>query len=56
VTIGYALELAAKGWRRAAEENPALARGINTAEGQITYQAVAEAHGLEHVPLERLLG
>jgi len=56
VTIGYALELAAKGWRRAAQETPALARGINTAEGQITYRAVAEAHGLEYVPLERLLG
>ena len=42
VTIGYALELAAKGWRRAAIDDPVLARGVNTADGQVTYAAVAK--------------
>jgi alanine dehydrogenase len=55
VTIGYALELAEKGWRRAAREDAALASGINTAEGHVTYRAVAEAHHLEYTPLEALL-
>ena len=55
VTIGYALELAAKGWQRAAIDDPALARGVNTADGQVTYAAVAEAHHLDYVPIEQLL-
>jgi len=55
VTIGYALELAAKGWRRAAMDDPVLGRGVNTADGQVTYAAVAETHHLDYVPLEKLL-
>jgi len=54
-TIRYALEIAGKGWRRAALDDPALARGVNTAEGQLTHPAVAEAHGLPYTPLEKLL-
>lgn len=54
-TIRYALAIAGKGWRRAAIEDPALARGVNTAEGQLTHPAVAEAHGLPYAPLEKLL-
>ncbi|HLJ62023.1 MAG TPA: alanine dehydrogenase [bacterium] len=54
-TIGYALHLAAKGWRQAAREDPSLARGVNTAEGHTTYAAVAEAHHLTYMPLETLL-
>ena len=52
-TMAYALEIANKGWREAAR-NPALARGVNAVDGQVTHAAVAEAHGLEHTPLERL--
>jgi alanine dehydrogenase len=54
-TIGYALAIAGKGWQRAAIESPALAHGINTAEGYLTHPAVAEAHGLTYTPLEKLL-
>jgi alanine dehydrogenase len=54
-TIGYALAIAGKGWQRAAIENPALAHGINTAEGYLTHPAVAEAHNLTYTPLEKLL-
>jgi alanine dehydrogenase len=28
---------------------------VNVLEGKITYEAVAEAHGLEYTPLEDLL-
>ena len=53
-TLAYALELANRGWRTAAVENPALAKGINVVEGQIVHRAVAEAHGMEHVELDYL--
>jgi alanine dehydrogenase len=33
----------------------ALARGVNVLEGRVTYEAVAEAHGLEFTPLEEVL-
>jgi alanine dehydrogenase len=33
----------------------ALARGVNVLDGKITYEAVAEAHGLEFHPLEDVL-
>jgi len=42
-TLRYALELAGKGVKRAAEENPHLAEGVNTFDGKLTYRAVAEA-------------
>ena len=50
-TMAYALEMANRGWRAAAAENPAFGRGINVVEGSVVHEAVAEAHGLEHVPL-----
>jgi alanine dehydrogenase len=55
VTIGYALEIAGKGWRQAALDDPALAHGVNTAEGHLTHPAVAEAHGIPYTPLSKLL-
>ena len=55
VTIRYALEIAGKGWRRAALDDPALAHGVNTAEGHLTHPAVAEAHGIPYTPLSKLL-
>ena len=50
-TMAYALEIADSGWRAAAERNPALAKGVNVVDGQVTHAAVAAAHGLDHVPL-----
>lgn len=47
-TFPYLLELVNKGWERAITENPALAKGLNTLNGQITYQGVAEAFGLPY--------
>jgi alanine dehydrogenase len=45
VTLPYAVELANLGWRKAMQADPALALGLNTYDGQITYGPVAEAHG-----------
>ena len=45
-TLPYALQLANKGWKQALKDNPALRKGLNVVDGQITYSAVAEAFGL----------
>jgi alanine dehydrogenase len=45
-TFPYALQLANKGWKQALRENPALKKGLNIADGQVTYPGVAEAFGL----------
>ena len=54
-TLPYVEEIADLGLRAAIEQDPALARGVNVLDGRITYEAVAEAHGLEFKPLEDVL-
>jgi alanine dehydrogenase len=54
-TLPYALKLAHLGWRRACAADHALARGVNVVDGKITYPGVAEAFGMESVPLDRFL-
>ncbi|MDQ1712755.1 MAG: alanine dehydrogenase [Frankiaceae bacterium] len=51
VTLPYAVEIANRGIVAAARRDPALALGVNVVGGQITYEPVAEAHGLSSVPL-----
>jgi alanine dehydrogenase len=55
VTLPYAVELANKGWRDAMRSDPALALGLNTYDGRITYGPVAEAHGAEVLELAEVL-
>ncbi|AYC29845.1 alanine dehydrogenase [Paenisporosarcina cavernae] len=55
VTIPYAVQIANKGYAQACIENPALLKGINTLNGHVTYQAVAEAQELPYVAAESLL-
>jgi alanine dehydrogenase len=52
VTLPYVEAIADLGVREAISRDPALARGVNVVEGKLTYEAVAEAHGLEFTPLE----
>ncbi|HEX5585171.1 alanine dehydrogenase, partial [Gaiella sp.] len=51
VTLPYVEAIADKGLSRAIADDPALARGVNTLAGKLTYEAVAEAHGLGYTPL-----
>ncbi|MCX4389997.1 alanine dehydrogenase [Micromonospora peucetia] len=51
VTLPYALELANHGWREALRRDPALALGLNTHDGQVTYGPVGEAHGMAPLAL-----
>ncbi|MEQ6388686.1 alanine dehydrogenase [Bacillaceae bacterium S4-13-58] len=55
VTVPYALQLANKGYKQACVDNEALLKGINTLEGFVTFQAVAEAHGLGYSDAHTLL-
>jgi alanine dehydrogenase len=55
VTLPYAVELANRGWREALRRDPALALGLNTYDGRITYGPVAEAHGAAVLPLDEVL-
>lgn len=54
-TLPYALELATKGARAALLGNAALGLGVNTMSGRITYEAVANAHGLSYTALGQCL-
>ncbi|MBD0380833.1 alanine dehydrogenase [Paenibacillus sedimenti] len=55
VTTPYGMQIANKGYARAALDNKAIAKGINVAAGHVTYKAVAEAHGYEHTDVYSLL-
>lgn len=55
VTLPYVELIAVHGVREAIARNRALARGVNVFERKLTYEAVAEAHGLEYAPLEEVL-
>ena len=55
VTLPYVEAIADQGLREAIAGDPALARGVNVLDGKLTYEAVADAHGLEHTPLEQVL-
>jgi alanine dehydrogenase len=55
VTLPYALELANLGWRAALKADAALALGLNTFDGRVTYGPVAEAHGMPVLPTAEVL-
>jgi alanine dehydrogenase len=55
VTLPYVEAIADRGLAGAVAADPALARGVNVLGGDVTYAAVAEAHGLEHHPLDEAL-
>ena len=52
VTLPYAITLANLGFKEAVRSDRALFWGVNTYNGHITYQRVAEALGEKYVPLE----
>ncbi len=54
-TLGHALAIADKGWKRAMTDDPHLRAGLNVCDGHITYEAVALALGLPYVPAEDVL-
>ncbi|MEU7025008.1 alanine dehydrogenase [Streptomyces sp. NPDC046203] len=55
-TLPYIVSLANNGWVEALRRDAALAKGLNTHDGKVVYEGVAEAHGYEHTELSSLLG
>ena len=55
VTLPYIEAIAEKGLHRALAFDPALALGVNVADGRITCEPVAEAVGMEYTPLSQVL-
>jgi alanine dehydrogenase len=54
-TLPYIMKMVRQGILDALRRDPALRKGVNTHHGKITYDAVANAHGLEHQPLAPML-
>jgi alanine dehydrogenase len=54
-TLPYAVEIADKGWQRAMRESDEIKLGANIINGKVTYQAVADAFGLEYTPVDEFL-
>src|SRR5207248_9284595 len=51
-TLPYVEAIAERGLRGAVAADSALAKGVNVLGGKVTYEAVAEAHGLDFTPLD----
>jgi alanine dehydrogenase len=51
VTLPYVVALADKGLHQALRQDPVLAPGLNTFAGHVTNAPVAEAHGLQTLPI-----
>ncbi|CAN5322800.1 hypothetical protein BH18ACT12_BH18ACT12_11240 [soil metagenome] len=54
-TLPYVEAVADHGLAEAVARDLALARGVNVLGGKVTYEAVADAHGLDYQPLEDVL-
>jgi alanine dehydrogenase len=54
-TLPYALQLAAKGWKKACSENLPLKKGLNMINGKIVYKGVADAFNLPYHDVESFL-
>ncbi len=54
-TLPYAIALADRGVEGAIRDDPGLRPGVNVAAGQVAHPAVAEAVGMECVPVEQAL-
>jgi alanine dehydrogenase len=55
VTLPYAIEIGNRGWREALRSDRYFAPGLNTHDGVVTLEPVAEAHGLGWTPLADVL-
>ena len=55
VTLPYVVEIARHGWREALRRDQPLTLGLNTFEGTLICEPVAEAHGLPATPVAEVL-
>jgi alanine dehydrogenase len=55
-TLPYVLALADHGLKGAIDSLPGLAKGVNVMGGRVTLAAVAEGTGIDHTPVDEVLG
>lgn len=54
-TLPYAIQLADKGWKKAAQDNADLVPGLNVINGEIVYKAVADAFDMPYTSVDKYL-
>jgi len=54
-TLPYGLSISKLGVEAALKKDPGLLEGLNVYKGQVTYEGVAEAHGLKYTPAADLI-
>jgi alanine dehydrogenase len=54
-TLPYTLKLADRGWQDALSSDPGFLEGLNVHAGKVTYQAVAEAVGMDFTPAAEMV-
>ena len=54
-TIPFTLKLANMEWREALQSDPGFLEGLNVHAGKVTYQAVADAVGMDYTPVSEAL-
>ena len=54
-TLPYAIQLANKGWKKACNDNNELKLGLNIINGDVVYEAVAEAFNLPYTDINKYL-
>jgi alanine dehydrogenase len=55
VTLPYLIKIADYGIEGAASDDPVLAKGLSTLNGNLVSEPVAEAHGLDYTDPQQLL-
>jgi alanine dehydrogenase len=54
-TLPYAVDIANKGYVKAAKEDKEILLGLNIVEGKVVYKGVSDAFDLPYVPVEQVL-
>ena len=54
-TLPFVLALAEKGWRKAVQDDPHLANGVNVVDRKLTNEAVARSLQLAYTPLKQAM-
>ena len=54
-TLPYAVQIASQGWKAVARDDVGIREGFNVVDGVVCYKGVADAFGMDYVPVEELL-
>ena len=54
-TLPYAVQIANQGWKKVARTDAGIREGFNVVDGMVCYKGVAEAFGMDYVPVDELL-